>query len=213
MPEIIVEEKIVLLGGGALARDIVAMFGPERFLFAFVDTAYRSDVADCEGLRIEMNWQEVVGCASHYLLGVADQEARESMQKRAWESGLRPARPFIAPMVSCAKSAKIGCGSVIGSFVAIGPGAVLAEDLLVMHNVTIAHDSRLDTFSVLCSGVSLGGHTRIGKGCFVGANAVLAPGIQVGDGAVIAAGASCLADVPDHGFAIGSPARRVARRS
>lgn len=213
MPEDDLTEKIVLLGGGALARDIVAMFGPERFVFAFVDPAYSMDATDCEGLRIETNWRVVTGCATHYLLGVAGQEARQLMQQRARESGLRPAQPFMAPMVSCAKSAQIGCGSVIGSFVAIGPGAVLAEDMLVMHNVTVAHDSRLDTLSVLCSGVSLGGRTRIGKGCFVGANAVLAPGIGIGDGAVIAAGASCLADVPEHGFAIGSPARRVARRS
>ena len=66
---------------------------------------------------------------------------------------------------------------------------------------------------MICPGVSLSGRTVLGRSTFVGANAVTAPGIRIGDLGVVAAGASCLTDVPESGFAIGSPARRVARRA
>jgi sugar O-acyltransferase (sialic acid O-acetyltransferase NeuD family) len=206
-----VTEKIVLLGAGALARDLIAIYGRERFAVAYVEPAFRNDQHVVSGVGIVSDWTRLLTQASHYLLAVADQDARAALQARARAEGLIPCEPLVYPASFCAASARMGRGSVVTCFVVLGDAAEIAEDTLIMHHTTVGHDSRVGDLSVVCPGVSLGGGSTLGRNCFVGANAVTAPGVSVGDAAVIAAGAACLADVPVGGFAIGSPARRVAR--
>ncbi len=204
-------EKIVLLGAGALARDLISIYGHERFSVVYVDPAYKGEETHVNGVEIDSDWPSMLAKASHYMLAVADQKARVFMQERARAHGLVPCEPLIYPASFRAPTARMGRGSVVTCFVVLGDQAEIAEDTLIMHQSTIGHDSRVGELSVVCPGVTLGGGSSIGRNCFIGGNAVTAPGVTVGDDAVISAGAACLADVPAAGFAIGSPARRVAR--
>ena len=52
-------------------------------------------------------------------------------------------------------------------------------------------------------------HTLVKYGASIGAGAVILPGVTIGRWAMIGAGAVLNADVPDHGLAIGCPARLV----
>lgn len=205
-------ENIALLGAGALAREYIGIFGRASFTVAYVDAAYSGGRETVSGVRIETDWAKVAGQADHYVLAVADQHARETMQEKARGLGLRPCSPLIHPMTFISPTATIGAGTMLTAFVAIGDAVEIGENVLVMHNISIGHDCRVGDLSVICPGVLLSGGTVLGRNTFVGANAVTAPGVRVGELGVIAAGASCLADVPDGGFAIGSPARRVARK-
>lgn len=204
-------ERIALLGAGALAREYVGLYGRHPFTVAYVDEAYRAGRSEVSGVPIETDWQRLAAYADHYVLAVADQDAREAMQQAARALGLAPCTPLVHPMTFLSPNTKLGRGCVVTAFVALGDAVEIGEDVLIMHNISIGHDSRVEALSVICPGVSLSGGTQLGRNCFVGANAVTAPGVKVGDRAVIAAGASCLSDVPQGGFAIGSPARRVAR--
>ena len=206
-------EKIALLGTGALAREYIGIFGQTPFTVAYVDAAYAGGHAEVSGVPIETEWEKVAAQADHYVLAVADQGARVAMQARARALGLRPCSPLIHPFTFRSPNTKVGAGTIITAFVAIGDAVEIGEDVLVMHNISIGHDCRVGELSVLCPGVSLSGGTVLGCNTFIGANAVTAPGVTVGDLGVIAAGASCMTDVPENGFAIGSPARRVARRN
>ncbi len=205
-------ERIALLGAGALAREYIGIFGAEPFAVAYVDAAYAGGRSEVNGVPIETDWMRVAARADHYVLAVADQHAREAMRAQARELGLRPCTPLVHPFTFISPNTRIGAGTLITAFVAIGDAVEIGEDVLVMHNISIGHDCRVGDLSVICPGVSLSGGTVLGCNSFVGANAVTAPGVKVGELGVVAAGASCLADVPEKGFAIGSPARRVARR-
>ena len=206
-------ERIALLGAGALAREYIGIFGREPFAVAYVDARYSGGRSEVSGVPIESDWARIAAQADHYVLAVADQAARAAMQAKARALGLRPCTPLIHPMSFRSPTSKVEAGTIITAFVAIGDAVEIGEDVLVMHNISIGHDCRVGELSVLCPGVSLSGGTVLGCNTFVGANAVTAPGVRVGDLGVIAAGASCMTDVPESGFAIGSPARRVARRS
>jgi acetyltransferase-like isoleucine patch superfamily enzyme len=51
---------------------------------------------------------------------------------------------------------------------------------------------------------------EIGEGAWLGENVVVGPGVRIGRGAVVGANSVVLADVPDHGVAVGAPARTVS---
>lgn len=205
-------EKIVLLGAGALAREYISIYGKERFAVSYVDPAYQGSGTHVNGVEIDSDWTRMLTKASHYVLAVADQPARHAMQQRARASGLVPCQPLIHPGAYVAPTATVGRGAIVTCFVALGDLVEIGEDVLLMHQISVGHDCRVGELSVLCPGVTLGGGTNLGRNCFIGGNAVTAPGINIGDEAVISAGAACLSDVPAGGFAIGSPARRVAKR-
>ena len=206
-------EKIAVLGAGALAREYVSIYGQERFSIVYVDPAYKGEETHVNGIRIESDWSTMLTQASHYVLAVADQKTRVVMQKRARAHGLVPCEPLVYPGSFIAPTARLGRGSIVTCFVAIGDRTEVGEDVLMMHQISAGHDCRIGELSVLCPGVILGGGTILGYNCFVGGNATTAPGVRIGDEALISAGAACLADVPAGSLAIGSPARRVARAS
>lgn len=206
-------ERIALLGAGALAREYIGIFGREPFSVAYVDAAYSGGRSEVSGVPIETDWAKISLHADHYVLAVADQSARAAIQAKARALGLSPCAPLIHPMSFRSPNSKVGAGTIITAFVAIGDAVEIGEDVLVMHNISIGHDCRVCDLSVICPGVSLSGGTVLERNTFIGANAVTAPGVRIGELGVIAAGASCLADVPEGGFAIGNPARRVARRA
>lgn len=51
--------------------------------------------------------------------------------------------------------------------------------------------------------------TLVRSGASLGANSVILPGVTIGRWALVGAGAVVTADVPDHGLALGNPARLV----
>ena len=204
-------EKIALLGAGALAREYISIYGQERFSIVYVDPAYKGEETHVNGIEIESDWSRMLTQASHYVLAVADQKTRSVMQERARSHGLIQCEPLVYPGSFIAPTARLGRGSIVTCFVAIGDRTEIAEDVLMMHHISAGHDCQIGELSVLCPGVILGGGTILGRNCFVGGNATTAPRVRIGDEAMISAGAACLTDVPAAGLAIGSPARRVAR--
>lgn len=203
-------QRVILIGAGALSRDIIEGFGVDRFVGVYVDPDFY--VEEFGGLKVYSDWHEVKAIATHYVLGLADIDYRKKVRGVLSEIGLQPADPLIASSAKVASNATIGCGSIIGEFVAVGPSAQIADDVLVMHTCVVAHDTQIRSNVVLCAGVCLGGYVKFGAGCFVGANAVFSPKTDVGADCYIAAGAACLRDVPSGSFVIGNPGRRVARR-
>jgi acetyltransferase-like isoleucine patch superfamily enzyme len=48
---------------------------------------------------------------------------------------------------------------------------------------------------------------RIGDYAWIGTSALVLPGVKIGTGAVVGAGSVVTRDIPDHGIAVGNPAR------
>src|SRR5207237_1398154 len=68
-------ERIVVVGAGALARDIVAMCAPGTFCAVFVEPGHAA--GPTFGLPLLRSWDEVRAVASHYVLGLLDAGGRE----------------------------------------------------------------------------------------------------------------------------------------
>ena len=90
-------------------------------------------------------------------------------------------------------------GATLEDGVFVGPGAILTNDRLPR---AINPDGSLkgnDDWQV--------GPIHVGYGASIGAGCIVLPGVSIGRFAMIAAGAIVTRDVPDHGLAVGAPAR------
>jgi sugar O-acyltransferase (sialic acid O-acetyltransferase NeuD family) len=200
--------KIVMIGAGSFARDLVDAFGAQAFAGIYVDPEFAP--TPIGGLPVFSKWEDVRKNATHYILGVSNIEHRERARAAAEKCGLAPTPPLVSRLAVVAGDATLAPGVAVGHMVTIGPAAKLDAHVLVMHLSVIGHDCVVGENTVLCAGVSLGGHVHVGKKSFVGANAVLAPKVNIGAECHISAGAACFRDAEDGGRWIGNPARRVA---
>lgn len=81
--------------------------------------------------------------------------------------------------------------------VVIGETAVIGDDSLIYHGVTLGAKT----------GSSGKRHPTVGKNVTIGANALVIGNITIGDGAAIGAGAVVTKDLPAGKVAVGNPAR------
>ena len=101
-------------------------------------------------------------------------------------------------------------GAVIGSRVVIDHGmgvvigetAVVGDDCLIYHGVTLGGNEQVSRDKV--SGRR---HPVLGKGVLVGAGATILGPVTIGDGAKVAAMSVVLKDVPEGALAVGIPAK------
>lgn len=95
--------------------------------------------------------------------------------------------------------AKIGRRFVIdhGMGVVIGETAVIGDDVLIYHGVTLGAKTAT-------SGKR---HPNIGNNVTIGANAIVLGNITIGDGASIGAGSVVTKDLPAGKIAVGNPAK------
>ena len=100
------------------------------------------------------------------------------------------------------------CVISAASSVRLGRAVLLARNVYISdHHHAFGHP----TEPILDQGIVTPRSVEIGDGAWLGENAVICPGVRVGRGAVVGANAVVLEDVPDHGVAVGVPARLVRR--
>lgn len=91
--------------------------------------------------------------------------------------------------------------AILEDGVFLGPGVILTNDKYpraVNPDMTLKTDDDWEVSAV-----------RVGQGTAVGAGSILLPGVTIGCWAMIGAGALVTKDLPDHGLAVGNPARRI----
>lgn len=198
-------ERIVLIGTGAVAEEVVEIVGRERFVACFTDPAYASQA------RVDLPLITDIGrlpaIATHFVLAFSGHDARERMRSRLLALGLQRAAPLLSPRAQVSPSAQLARGTLIGHFVCIGPRTQIGSDTLIMHTASIAHDSHVGADVFCGQGAKISGHARVGDRSVLGANAVVSRGIAVGMDVEIASGAVCFRDIADGYRAIGNPAR------
>jgi UDP-2-acetamido-3-amino-2,3-dideoxy-glucuronate N-acetyltransferase len=109
----------------------------------------------------------------------------------------------IGDNVKIQNSALIYHGVTIEDGVFIGPQACLTNDMLpraINPDGTLKQDADWEV-----------GLIRVCYGASIGAGAIVLPGVTIGRFAMVGAGALVKKDVPDHGLAVGAPARLLGR--
>jgi len=146
-------------------------------------------------------------------------EARIGRGTRIWHEAQVREGAVVGADCNIGKGVYIGPGVVVGERVKIQnraslyPGLTVEDGVFIGPHVvftndryprSIAPEGRLLTDADWEPGVTLVRH-----GASIGAGAVIICGLTIGRWALVAAGALVTHDVPDHGLAMGTPARLV----
>ena len=198
-------ERRLLIGAGALARDIVELAGAELFCAVYVDPQFA--INSFFGLPVFTDWAAACAQSSHYVSGFLDLPRRRAMQMAASAAGLRPASALVSASATISQAALLSPGCVIANHVKVGAMTTVGRDVLLMHNAVIGHDSHLGDNTIVLPGAWVGGHVVVGEDVFLGANSVTSPGLTIGPRCLLAPGAACLKDMPADRTLIGNPGR------
>ncbi len=113
---------------------------------------------------------------------------------------------IVHPTATVGETCSIGAGSVLLAHVDLTADVVVGRHVVVMPQVVLPHDARVDDFATLASGVRVGGACHIAEGAYIGAAAVLREGTSVGARALVGMGSVVTRDVPSERKWMGSPA-------
>jgi len=111
------------------------------------------------------------------------------------------------------KYATLGEGCVVAHpFNTICPGVHIGKHVWINERTGIGHDSRIDDYTTVYSGINIGGGTKIGAFCVIGSGVTIRPGVTIGNHVVIGGGTMVTKNVPDGVTVIGNPMRILEKK-
>ncbi len=204
----------VLVGGGALAREIHDWFGPtlasagHRFVGYLEDADYSTNDTKLAlpQLGPVSGYRPVEG---HLLvLAIADPNAKSRVTCDLIAAGALFAT-LLHPTAWVSASARIGTGTVVSVFADISANAVLGAFTMLNGYASVGHDVVLGDCCTLSGYVDLTGAVTVGRQCFFGSGSRVLPRVGIGARCVVGAGAVVVRSVPDCTTLYAAPARRL----
>ncbi|RZJ98375.1 MAG: acetyltransferase [Brevundimonas sp.] len=204
----------ILIGGGALAREILEWFSPQLALSGDRFVGYLDDTGEAMApYGAPLPWLGPIKDHSPddrpLVMAIADPAARAGLGADLKARGGRLAR-LLHSQAWISASAIIGDGAVFGPFSHASTGSKSGELVLVNTFSGVGHDASLGLGGCLSSHVDLTGGVNVGDRVFFGSGARLLPGLKVGDDARIGAGAVVVRNVASGAIMYAAPARRLS---
>jgi len=217
--KILKKEKILVIGGSGHSKSIIDIIikndtydilgiidsykpiGEKVFGFPIIGT--EEDIKDL------MNSHDIAGC----VIGIGDNWSRKLMKDFILEK--TPSLKILSvvhPSAILAFDTHIPDGTVLMAGAIININAKIGEYCIINTNSSLGHDSVMQDFSSLASGVTIGGNVDIGYCSAVSLGASVIQNISIGKYTVIGAGSLVLDDVESHVLAYGIPAKKIRSR-
>jgi sugar O-acyltransferase (sialic acid O-acetyltransferase NeuD family) len=214
-------QKVVILGAGGLARDVLDVFlaqnsrSPQYDILGFIDEKEEYWGTLLNGFPVlgGFGWFQTRNKEElRVICGIGSPESRRRMAEKANHLGLRFCS-IVHPTAVIAPFGQLGEGVVITAGSILANRVVLKNHVYVNLGSTIGHDTVIEEYGNISPGVNISGNVHMKPGCDIGTGAAVLQGITFGEGAVVGAGAAVIRDVPPNSVSVGVPARVVKQRN
>jgi sugar O-acyltransferase (sialic acid O-acetyltransferase NeuD family) len=198
--------NLVLVGGGALAREIFGWFSATHDFAGYLDDGDDPLAAFGYGLK-HLGPVARGGPAGKLVMAIASPAGKTQAAETL--GGAAGFHTLIHPSAVVATSARLGAGCVIAPFSMVSADAVVGDLVLVNAYSSVGHDVCVGDRTTLSCHVDLTGRVQVGEACFFGSGARVIPGVAIGDGATIGAGAVVMRRAPPGATLFAPPAKRL----
>lgn len=213
-------EKIIIVGAsghGKVITEIIEKNGQYE-IYGFIDS-FKKIGTNILGYKIigDENYipylMEKEGIAKG-IIAIGDNLKRKKMFKKI--KSISHNFDFISaihPSANISKYSTIGRGVAVMAGTVINAEAQVGDFSIVNTKASLGHDSILEKYSSLSSGVTVGGNVTIGKFTAISIGATIVNNITIGKHTIIGAGAVVTRKIGNFQIAYGIPAKFVQKRS
>jgi sugar O-acyltransferase (sialic acid O-acetyltransferase NeuD family) len=208
-------KRIILVGGGALAREIINVFNntypskSSNFFKFYID----QEDTFLEDKVYQLNY---LGKINEYkpepqdlfVLAIANPEIKQKVVKELKAKGAF-FESLIHPSSFVAKTAKLGEGIVIFPMSAVSADATILSFVTINFLSTIGHDVEIGEYTTLSAHVDLTGKVLVESKCFFGTGAKVLPDITIGSSSIIGAGSIIYRNVAPNSTMYTQPAKKL----
>ncbi|MBR7781169.1 acetyltransferase [Undibacterium luofuense] len=209
-------KQIVVVGGGGMAREVIALMNP---VIQSGQVRIRGVIDDTLPLGEDFfpgYPYPVLGNIATFkpqesdllLLAIGDPAARLKLGRELSTRGCR-FFSFIHPTAIVAPDAKLGAGVVIYPYSLVSANTRLGDFVLINVHSGAGHDVVIGDGSVICAHVDLTGFVQVGEAVLIGSHASVLPKVRIGDCAKIGAGSIVVRSVRAHATVFAQPARTL----
>lgn len=211
-------QKLVLIGGGSLAVEIVSFIvdgavdeNKDCVQVDFILDENAGRQADINRILPTIDFIETIAkipSPKDYraIVCVGDPSIRMRLFKR-FDGIFSGWATLIHRSASIMPTAQIGAGTVIAPNTYVGPFARIAPNVLVNVGASIGHDADIGHSSVISPQAAINGFASCGAATFIGAAATMNPGSKLGAYCKLSAGSIFSGNVAEGFLLHGNPAK------
>ncbi len=204
-------KKLVIFGNSGFAKEVADIGfdqGYEQIIFAVQSNPREQEVLEdsIEDLKKD----------SDFAFGIGEGKVRERLYEKYKDFSFVN---LIHSSATFGNNQRKKLDSAIGVIVAAGvriTNSVDIGDFTVFNlNVTIGHDSKIDSFASCMPGANISGNVIVNKGAYIGTGSVILQGAStenpmlIGANAVIGAGSVVTKNVSENVTVAGVPAKKL----
>lgn len=198
------DKNLNIIGAGSHARVVVEIAEMLGYYVKVYDNDF--DIKNIYDYAVNHDFDEI-NKNENIFFAVGDNLTR----KKISENYPQVSQNLIHPKAVVSGKAGLGLGNVIMAGVVINPATKIGNHCIINTLSSIDHDCLIGDFVHISPGAILAGNVEVLEGTHIGLGANIKQNIKIGKYCIIGMGAVILHNVPDFSVVVGNPAKIIRK--